>query len=147
MDAADDILRRILPELSASMTETVSARVAIAWPALVGPALAGLTAPGRFDTATGLLEVEVEGPWRDALFRTRHLLIGRLRALHPSVRGVHLTTVPSGHLRPAAAARVTAPAPGPPPPPDPRSAGVADDDLRAALDGLCHAWDAERKPA
>ncbi len=145
VNAADAILRQMLPTLSASMTETVSARVAIAWPALVGPALSSLTAPGGFDPATGLLEVEVEAPWREALFRTRHLLIERLRALHPAVRGVHLSTVPSGRLRPAAV-RPPPPAATAPLPPDPRSAGVADASLRAALDGLCHAWDAARTP-
>ena len=146
MNSADEILRQILPDLSARAAGSVSGRVAIAWPALVGTALAGLTAPGSFDAPTGLIEVQVEAPWRDALFRTRRLLVERLRNLDPAIRGVRLVTVPSGRLRPPASPHRSPPPTERPMPPDPRSAGVADAALRAALDGLCRAWDTSRGP-
>lgn len=149
--AAEDILMGLLAELGAGLEARAGRslgdpaerlrRLRLAWPALTGAALAPLTAPVGFEPRGGLLSVAVEAPWREALFRTRHILIDRLNRFDSAIRGVVLETVPSGALRgpsppPAPPAR-----PEPPPPPDPRSEGVSDPALRASLDALCAAWD------
>jgi hypothetical protein len=145
MNGVDELLRRILPELGAVRKASPVEAVRMAWPAVVGAALSRLAAPGRFDPLTGLLEVRVEAPWREALYRMRHLLIERVRAVNGEIRGVRLVTVSVGTLRDTAAAT---PAPpkvhGPPPAPDARTLGIGDPALRAALDALCRAWDGAR---
>lgn len=144
MNGVDELLRQILPELEAVRKAPPVEAVRMAWPTVVGAALARIAAPGRVDPVTGLLEVQVEAAWREALYRMRHLLIDRVRAVSGDIRGVRLVTVPVGTLRPQ---RPAAPAQAPPAPvaPDGRTEGVADPGLRAALDALCRAWDRGRE--
>jgi hypothetical protein len=140
MNGVDELLRRIMPELGAVRKAPPLEAIRMAWPTVVGADLARIAAPGRVDPVTGLLEVQVEAPWREALYRMRHLLIDRVRSVGPEIRGVRLVTVPVGTLRPPAPATPAARA-APEMAPDARSAGVEDESLRAALDGLCRAWD------
>jgi hypothetical protein len=144
MNGVDELLRKIMPELGAVRKAAPVEAVRMAWPTIVGAALARIAAPGRVDPATGLLEVQVEAPWREALYRMRHLLIDRVRTVSADIRGVRLVTVPVGTLRPPPTAAL-APRPAPSLPPDARTVGIGDAALRAALDGLCRAWDDGRE--
>ena len=139
------LLEELLPEFASALTASRSQRIAVAWPVLVGSALAHLTGPGALDPVTGLLEVQVEAPWREALFQERGRLLARMRAVEPRVAGVRLVTVPTGTLS-ALVPKAPPRRESPPPPPDPRTSDIADVDLRRALDALTASWQAGRGP-
>lgn len=134
------LLERALPALSRDSGAPTLARLRLAWPAVVGSTLAGLTDPIGFDARTSLVDVAVEAPWREALFQLRHVAIDRMRAVAPVVRGWRLVTVPTGTLPRAPLRSADISATPSPAAPEPGSEGVGDPALRGALDGLLAAW-------
>ncbi len=111
-----------------SRTDRDYDRVRLNWARIVGAQLARVTRPAAL--RGGALRVTVDGEdWRQALETERSRLMGRLRAVVPSL--ARLTF----EVRPVP---TPPPTPGPPPevPADPRNGAVADPALRRALDAL-----------
>jgi hypothetical protein len=111
-----------------SRTDPAFDRVRLNWARIVGPQLARVTTPAA--VRDGVLRVTVDGEgWRRALEAERGRLMGRLRAVAPSLVRLHMEV-----------RNVPPPPPAPPPAPaaptDPRNDCVADPALRRALDEL-----------
>lgn len=131
---ASDLRGALAPHIEAAAPHAGNhlVRARAAWFAACGPHLARHSEPVGWDGP--LLQVAVEPAWRELLFEQRSRITGRLRRWLPRVRGVRLVTRRLQPLRP----RPPKPEPAPP---HPESVGIADADLRSAVDALLRARD------
>ncbi|MFT8244103.1 DUF721 domain-containing protein [Roseomonas sp. BN140053] len=104
------------------------------WPSLVGPALAAVTSPLRL--TRGTLTIACSGPMAMELQHLGPQLMQRINAALGAVAVESLRFVQQATSRPVANPAATRPAPPLPEPLRERLAGVADPDLRGALERL-----------
>lgn len=115
-----------------------AAKAALSWSEICGQPLARFAQPLGFED--GFLIVGVSGGgWREALFQERALVIARLRARDPRIRGFRLTALPP----PAPAAAQPAQRE---PKAHPQTADIEDLELKRACDRLLEAR-AQRPPS